>query len=220
VTEVTNVTAEVGSTIPAARERPPTKRGRATRGQLLAAAREVFSRVDFADARITEITRTAGVSTGSFYSYFTAKEDVFREVAYEVIDELTAAAGPAPDNPGRDPSRDIEHTLRAYVDVAVRHACLTRSIQQLSHVDPELREYRAARTAQNVARIEGHIRRLQESGLADAEVDAAMLAQVLQATVISAVYDNLVLYETGVDRDRLVEMLAHVWLRAIGLRSS
>jgi hypothetical protein len=68
-----------------------------------------------------------------------------------------------------------------------------------------------------VARIEGHIRRLQVAGRADADVDPAMLAQVLQAMVISAVYDNLVLYETGLDRERLVQMLRHVWVRAIGL---
>jgi hypothetical protein len=52
-----------------------------------------------------------------------------------------AAAQPAPDNPERDPARDIEHTIRQYVAVAVRHACLTRSIQQRSHVDPELRSW-------------------------------------------------------------------------------
>lgn len=196
---------------------PSTRRGRATRELLVVAAREVFATADFAEAKVTDITRRAGVATGSFYSYFAAKEDIFREIACEVIDELTAAAEPAPDNPDRDPARDIEHTMRRYVEVATRHVVLTRSIQQVSHVDPELRRYRAERVAGNVARAEHHVRRLQAAGVADPHLDAAMAAQVLQSMVISAVYDNLVLFETGLDTDGLVQMLTTVWLRTIGV---
>lgn len=195
---------------------PSTRRGRATREQLVSAAREVFSQAEFSAAKVTDITRAAGVATGSFYSYFAAKEDVFREVAMEVIDELTDAGSVGGDGPGRDVVRDIERTIVRYVDVATRHAVLTRSIQQVSHVDPELRRYRAARMGGNVARIERHVRQLQAQGLADPGLDAAIAAQVLQSMIISSVYDHLVLFEERLETERLVQMLTTVWLRTIG----
>jgi AcrR family transcriptional regulator len=199
---------------------PPTRRGRATRAQLLTAARQVFTDKHYADAKITDITSTAGVATGSFYSYFASKEQVFREVAFEVIDELVAAARPDPDNPDRHPARDIVYTIRQYVEVALRYRKLTGSIQQLSHLDPELRAYRTRRVAQQVARSQRAIQRLQQQGLADPRVDAAVLAQVLQSMVISSVYDILVDPQTNPGTERLITELTHVWVSSIGLETS
>ena len=56
----------------------------------MAAAKEIFERDGFLDARISDIAEQAGLSHGSFYHYFESKEAVFREVAAEV-DELLAA---------------------------------------------------------------------------------------------------------------------------------
>jgi AcrR family transcriptional regulator len=76
---------------------PPTRRGRATRSLLVEAAREVVAEKDYAEAKVTDTTSRAGVATGSFYGYFPSKEQLFREVAAEVIDELVAAAHPDPE---------------------------------------------------------------------------------------------------------------------------
>src|SRR5688500_10413505 len=46
---------------------PTTERGRRMRARLLAAAREVFERDGFLDARVTDISAAAGVAHGSFY---------------------------------------------------------------------------------------------------------------------------------------------------------
>ena len=48
----------------------------------------MFERDGFLDARITDIAATAGVATGSFYTYFTSKEDVFAAVIEEVNEEM------------------------------------------------------------------------------------------------------------------------------------
>src|SRR5690242_16840281 len=52
-----------------------TPRGQRTRAALIAAARTVFERDGFINARITDIAETAGTAHGSFYSYFTSKEE-------------------------------------------------------------------------------------------------------------------------------------------------
>lgn len=201
---------------PASAGSPRTARGRATRRRLLDAARTVFARDGFADAHILDITRGAGVSAGTFYTYFATKDELFREVAFEVIDELSAAVRVGRDRQ-LDPAADVEAALRAYVDACLRHARVTSSIQQLAHVDPVIRERRAAGMRATATRGADHIRRLQAAGLADPRVDADAVADALQTMSVSVVYEHLVLFESGADPEHLVRTLTDVWLRAIGL---
>ena len=54
---------------------------RADRKQaLLAAGVELFSRHGYREVSIEEITRGAGVGTGSFYTYFSGKEEFYEEI--------------------------------------------------------------------------------------------------------------------------------------------
>lgn len=48
------------------------------RERLMAAARAEFTRVPYEEASINQIIREAGIPRGSFYMYFTDKEDLFR----------------------------------------------------------------------------------------------------------------------------------------------
>src|SRR4030095_1633896 len=52
---------------------PPTPSGHA--------ARRVFERDGYVDANVDGIVAEAGVSRGSFYTYFPSKREVFRELA-------------------------------------------------------------------------------------------------------------------------------------------
>ena len=198
---------------------PRTARGRATRLALLDAARDVFATDGFEGAHILDITRAAGVASGTFYTYFTTKDELFREVAFEVIDELTVAPRHTADRGGRglDPAADIESAIRAYVEACRRHARIAASIHQLSHVDPVIRDRRSARFQENATRGAAYIRRLQAEGRADPAVDAAATADALQTMIVSVVYEHLVLFETGADPEGLVRTLVGIWVRAIGI---
>ena len=48
------------------------------RERLLSAARAEFARVPYEDASVNRIIRAAGIPRGSFYMYFTDKEELFR----------------------------------------------------------------------------------------------------------------------------------------------
>ena len=50
------------------------------RQALLHAGGELFSRQGYKEVSIEEIARTAGVGTGSFYTYFRSKEDFYGEI--------------------------------------------------------------------------------------------------------------------------------------------
>ena len=69
---------------PTSIELPKTKRGRSTRTAILAAAENVIGAHGFSAASIAEITREAGIAQGTFYIYFEGKEQVFRELVYEM----------------------------------------------------------------------------------------------------------------------------------------
>src|SRR5438093_13566714 len=70
------------------REPPRTPRGARTRAALVTAARTVFERDGYLNARLTDITAEANCSTGSFYTYFTNKEEIFAAVLEEAQEEM------------------------------------------------------------------------------------------------------------------------------------
>jgi AcrR family transcriptional regulator len=59
---------------------PRQKRGIETKGRIIQAARELFSRKGFHGTNSKEIAAAAGVSIGTFYSYFEDKKALFLEV--------------------------------------------------------------------------------------------------------------------------------------------
>ena len=112
-----------------------TARGLRTRAALVAAAKQVFEEIPFPESRITDITARAGVASGTFYTYFDSKEEIFREVAAEVLGEMSAAPRRDPDNVDGDLIRDIEYASRQYFLVCVRNPGIVRSIEQVAPGD-------------------------------------------------------------------------------------
>lgn len=61
-------------------------RARATRRELVDAAREIFARDGFEQARLEDIAAAAGKTRGAFYAHFTDKEDVFFAIFEEDLE--------------------------------------------------------------------------------------------------------------------------------------
>jgi AcrR family transcriptional regulator len=94
---------------------PPNLRrqGRATRARLLEAAVPALAEHGFHAARVDDVVRLAGVSHGTFYLYFSNKEDLFRSLAEQCADDaavLAASLGEVPTGP------DGHEALRAWLD--------------------------------------------------------------------------------------------------------
>jgi AcrR family transcriptional regulator len=51
--------------------------------KLLAAAKELFSKQGFKATNVSQITKAAGIATGTFYLYFTSKEQIFMDIFLE-----------------------------------------------------------------------------------------------------------------------------------------
>jgi AcrR family transcriptional regulator len=63
-------------------------RGQRTRLRLLEAAAEVFAAKGFHAARVDDIVRAAHSSHGTFYLYFSSKEELFEQLVAEVTREI------------------------------------------------------------------------------------------------------------------------------------
>lgn len=169
---------------------PSTRRGQATRAALLRAAREVFERDGFLDAKIGDISAAAGVATGSFYTYFTDKDAIFAAVLEEAQE---AMLHPGVHNAAAvdDPVKTIEAANRAYLEAYRDNARLMGLLEQVAAVDEGFRELRRERTLAFHERNEKAIRRLQREGVADKSIDAAVASAALSAMVSRTAYERM-----------------------------
>ena len=167
---------------------PRSAKGVRTRARLLEAAREVFERLGFLDARVSDVVEAAGLSHGSFYHYFDSKEQVFREVAETLEAELTAPAdGEGGDDQAGDPT-DSEYgrilaANRVYLERYRANARIMGVIEEVSRYDDHVNQARMRRQKHFADRAERAIRRLQAAGDADPAVDPAIAALALGSMV-------------------------------------
>jgi AcrR family transcriptional regulator len=199
---------------------PQTRRGAKTRARLVHAAKEIFERDGFLDARITDISKHAGVSHGAYYHYFTSKEQLFREVAEIQEERLTAPH----DDPELAPSRDdspmerIRKANRRYLLRYREEAAIMGVIEQVSRYDAPVNEVRMARQKLFAERSERAIRRWQQEGVADPDIDAALAADALGAMVGRFAELWLVQGYRAYDFDHAVEQLTRIWANALKLQ--
>jgi AcrR family transcriptional regulator len=188
-----------------------------TRAKLVTAARQVFEQSPFRDARLSDITTAAGVAAGTFYTYFDSKETIFREVADEVLAELSRAVRRDPGNTEHDPIRDIAYASREYFLACLRNARVVRSMEQLAVGDEGITAARHRTVVAGVKRAERWIRRLQNDGICDREIDSRTTAMVLHTMNVRVAYDHLLPSGDAADVEPLVAAVTHVWARTVGL---
>jgi AcrR family transcriptional regulator len=193
-----------------------TSRGRRTRAGLVAAAKRVFETKPYAEARIIDITTQAGTASGTFYTYFDSKDQIFREVATQVLAEMAAAPTRDPDNTDGDPIRNIAHASRAYFQTCLRNAGIARSIEHVASRDKGVAEARHNTLTQGVKRTDHWIRRLQDQAICDIGIDSWNTARVLNMMTVRVAYDLLL---DGDERDleALVATVTRIWARTVGL---
>jgi AcrR family transcriptional regulator len=207
----------VRATLPAHTGRAPVSaRGAKTRQALVAAARTVFERDGFLEARITDIASEAGVATGSFYTYFTSKEDAFTAVVEEISEEmLHPRLHELADRD--DPIAVIEAANRAYLFAYRRNARLMALLEQVAQIDEEFRTLRLRRARAFGARNAQAIARLQERGLADPALDPRLAAHALSSMVSRMAYLRYVLRLDTTSLNALTDTLTRLWANALGI---
>ena len=201
---------------------PRSRKGVRTRARLVDAAKQVFERDGFLDARIVDIAETAGLAPGTFYHYFDSKEQIFREVAEAQEERLTAI--PDPDDAATESDDDqsplgrIRRSNLRYLQRYRDEAALMGVIEQVSRYDEHVNAARMTTMKHFVERAEKAVRQLQKDGLADTRLDPAMAADALGAMVARFAELWLVQGYREYDFDTAVDQLTILWANALGLQ--
>jgi AcrR family transcriptional regulator len=204
-----------GTAVEAARPAPRSPRGVRTRTALIEAARTVFERDGYLDARITDIAEEAKVASGSFYTYFDGKPEIFEAVSEAVQEDMMHPR--LRERLGEDDTLAlIDAANREYLLSYKRNARLMALFEQVAQVDDDFREVRRKRALAFVRRNAAMIRRLQEEGRADPELDPLITAHALSGMVSRIAYSVFVLNER-ISFERLVTTLNRIWSNALKL---
>lgn len=207
---------------------PGTEKGRRMRSQLLVAAREVFERDGYLNARVADIAAAAGASHGSFYTYFESKTEIFRSLVGEELERLytllgsepqVRTAGPEPGTPRRSVEEivaGIDRANRRFVEMYQQNAALLGLFEQVTSFDPEVRLLRMRVRRRMVDRVTASIRRMQAEGLVSTDLEAHYSASILVSMVNGIVHHWLVVGE-DFDGEVLVHTLTQLWAGALGM---
>ncbi|MBN2124171.1 MAG: TetR/AcrR family transcriptional regulator [Deltaproteobacteria bacterium] len=152
--------------------------------KILAQAHDHFLNLGYAGAKLRNIARDAGVTTGALYHHFTGKDELFVEVClqgFEILKRRFETAEKMTD--GRPPEERIVALFDAYVAFFVEHRGYYELIERLQFQEKRLpipeELVRKAEAASRQA-IEPMIRVLTEPpmGLDDSQVMGRVLLMV------------------------------------------
>jgi len=196
---------------------PLTARGARTRAALVKAARALFERQGYLDTNVGDIAKRAKVAHGTFYTYFSSKEEVFAEVADELQHDLLEIAEAEPPVPADAAlSERIERSNRGYLRGFERNARMIGVFEQVATFNPRLAAIRRANRRYFVQRNTAAIRRWREQGLVDERIDPAYAASALGSMVDRSAYVWLVLGEPYELEEATIQ-LTRLYCNALGL---
>jgi AcrR family transcriptional regulator len=198
---------------------PRSRKGALTRARLLEAAKKVFERDGFLEARIVDIAGTARIAPGTFYHYFDSKEQIFREIAEAQEERLTAAPDAAAEGAEDDSAFErIRTANRRYLERYRDEAALMGVIEQVSRYDDHVNAARMATMKHFVERAEAAIGRMQRDGIVDKRLHPGMAADALGAMVARVAELWLVQGYREYDFEDAVEQLTILWANALGIK--
>jgi AcrR family transcriptional regulator len=201
---------------------PRSRKGVRTRARLVEAAKQVFEESGFLDARISDVAERAGLSHGSFYHYFESKEEIFRDVAGALEEQLTAHS--VVDSGLLDGASDVSmrerltESNRRYLEDYRNEARIMGVIEQVSRYNDDVREARHARQREYTEQTVDAIRRLQRQGLADPNLDPTIAAPALSAMVTRFAEMWFVQGQVDCTFDEGVEQLSTLCINALQVK--
>ena len=187
---------------------PQQKRGIETRNRILDAAKELFSENGFHGTNSKEIAARAGVSIGSFYSYFKNKKSLFVEVfeAYEsrrIMQIITSQAPPE----GIDPARKrafVEQIIQSIIDAHDQSPDFHREVLAMHYADADIAADYHQMQQQFVEQFRDYLTGIPHK-LRVEDIDAAAL---VVCTAVEEIVHSLKMFDPPLPEKRVVSALA------------
>jgi AcrR family transcriptional regulator len=181
---------------------PVATRGERTRGRLLEAGSAVFAERGFHAARVDDVVTTARTSHGTFYLYFSSKEDLFRALATQVATEMASLAGEFPEfSPSGDGPGAVREWLGSFADLYEREGAVIQAWTEAEISDSEFGYVGSKLVRQFIGRIAAGIRP------ASPDLDALQAATAIVAMIERTFY-LFISRSLKADRDVVLDILA------------
>jgi AcrR family transcriptional regulator len=178
--------------------------------KLLDAGVEVFATRGYYAARVDDIVKLARTSHGTFYLYFSNKEDLFRALAAEVSDEMQALAEAlGPLSPGVEGRAELRAWLSKFADLYDRYGPVIRA-----WTEAEIGSHEFGRLGTDVLTrfTRALTRRIAQAAPPDLDPLVAAIALV---AMLERLNYYAVTSQVKIDRDQMVDTLARVTQNAV-----
>jgi len=110
--------------------------------RLLTAAEELFGERSYHRTTIADICARAGMATGSFYSYYGSKAEIFAAVVRAINTDLRSAMKAALEHTDDNQRSRERASFRVYFDMLSKRPWIDRIVRESEFIDPGLfREY-------------------------------------------------------------------------------
>jgi AcrR family transcriptional regulator len=128
----------LGGGVPA-QDRELRAQGRATVRKLLDAGMVEFELRGFHGVRVDDVVRRAGISHGTFYLYFSNKDDLYKALLRDALRDMEIVAGDFPVVTNDETGRTVlRQWVRKFFDAYAAHATVIRILSQADLVPEEV----------------------------------------------------------------------------------
>jgi AcrR family transcriptional regulator len=189
-----------------ARTRELRRQGKETLSRLCEAAIVAFDERGYNATRVDDIVRQAKTSHGTFYLYFSNKDDIFQALVSGVTEQMRELADALPPiQPTRAGYDELRDWLGRFYDLYAHYQPVIRAWTELNAQNVDM-----ARTGAFVLRrfIDQLVRRVRENSptpVSDPETAALAMVSMVERSTFYAVVGMV-----KVDRDDLVDNLAAI----------
>lgn len=191
---------------------PVQRRSIAAQAAIIEATLTLFAERGYDRTHIDNIIERAGVSSGSFYRYFTSKQELLLLLMDDYLAYLEALGFDQLVITEADAASAVRDALHRAVGAETRYAGLWRAWRDASRSDASLSERRLAVEAWMTATVAKAVERAIAAGVGDGAIAPSTIAFVATSMVWA-------LADVSPARlDDLVAGVAHVLVRAIGHR--
>jgi AcrR family transcriptional regulator len=163
---------------------------------------------------VADIAKAAGVAHGTFYKYFSSKDDVFRDLTNQVVGAMFERTRP------RQPAPDAVHRIVSanwrYMQAFREDADFLAIVWQVVMVEPEYREFWLLVRQRWNDTIHRWVTREVEAGTADARLDPDVASRALGLMMESFLQTWFVL-GASYDEQTALSTLSQLWINALQL---
>ena len=192
-----------------------------TEAALKQAALVVFARSGYLNTKIVDITREAGRSAGSFYTYFPGKEALLESLLTDLLAEADGQVGQAAHGEDFSDRAAVRWHVAMYWDFAKQHRTVLAALRQAATIDDEFAQRVHELTRADRGHMADHLRVAQQQGVqlpGDPDVVALAIEALISTFAERCLGPKSQDLEHHLTDDEAIETLTSFIAGGIGIR--